>query len=106
MNRIFADGQCEFLTDRAVSRVFWVRGAHDFAVFRNRVFTFQNLNNDRLRDHEFAQFAKERTLGVYAVKLLCLGQCQLDTLGCDDAQASFFEFCRSDLSGSALWRLV
>ncbi len=98
MHGVFADGERELFADGAFCGVGRVGGAHDFAVFRDGVFTFENLHNDRLGDHEFAQFAKERTVFVDAVEFLRLSQRQLDALACYDAQAGLFEF-GNDLAG-------
>ncbi|EBA11069.1 hypothetical protein RCCS2_01269 [Roseobacter sp. CCS2] len=94
MHGVFADGQCEFLADCARCGVGWVGCTHDFAVLCNRVFAFENLNNDWLGNHEFAQLIKERTFRMHTVELLRLCQCQLDALGGHDAQTCVFEFGR------------
>ena len=59
---IFTDAQSEFFADCAVCCVGRVCCAHNFTVFRDCVFAFKNLNDNWLRNHEFGQFAKERTL--------------------------------------------
>lgn len=89
--RSFRQRICELGTDGACSCICRVGCAHDFAVFRDSVFAFQNLSNDRRGCHELAQFVVERTLGVHFVELTRLSFGQVDALLSNDAQASFFE---------------
>ncbi len=91
MDRVFANGFRELGADGAGGRVCGVGCAHDFAVLCNGAFAFQNLNNDRSRRHEFAQFVIERTLGVHFVELASLLFGHVDALLRDDAQAGLFE---------------
>src|SRR5690554_957193 len=59
VNRVFADGESEFLADRAFGSIFRVGGAHDFTVLQDGIFAFQDLNNNRRRDHLLDEFAEE-----------------------------------------------
>ncbi len=88
MDRIFAHVQREILADRAGVSLFRVRSAHDFAILGNRVLAFENLHNHRASAHLVDEFAKEGALFVDGVKSLSLTAGHVDTLLCDDAQAS------------------
>ncbi|PTQ75236.1 hypothetical protein C8N42_102155 [Celeribacter persicus] len=95
---VFPHGESEFLADGAFGGVGRVGGAHDFAVFCDGVFTFEDLHHDRLGDHVFAKLIIERTLLVHGVERLSLSQRQLNALGRHDAQAGLFEL-GDDLAG-------
>ncbi len=93
MDRVLTDRQCKFLTDRAFGGIRRVGRAHHFAVLGNCIFTFQNLHNNRLGDHELTQLTKKRAVLVNTVKLLGLRQCQLDALGGNNPKTGFLKLC-------------
>jgi hypothetical protein len=58
--------------DRAVNGLCRIGGSHDFAIPANGLLTFENLHDDRARNHELDQFAKERPLAMHRIEFLGL----------------------------------
>src|SRR5690606_25902733 len=88
MDRVLADGEREFLADRARGGVCRVGRAHHLAVLRDRVLALENLHHDRRRGHELAELAVEGALLVDLVELAGLGEAEVDALLRDDPHAS------------------
>ena len=91
MNGVSVDAFSEVSTDSASVSFFRVSGTHQFAVLSDRVFTFQNLNNNRARSHETNQITEERTLFVLCVETASFFVVQLQHFCSNNLQASFFK---------------
>src|SRR5215467_10074655 len=60
VHRVLADRARVNLADGAGCSLGGIGRAHDVAIFRDRILTFQHLHDDRNRDHEIDQLAEER----------------------------------------------
>src|SRR5262245_33933 len=72
MHGIFSDRLRVDLPNCSVSGLRRMRCARNLAVARNGVFTLQNLDDHRPRDHEIDQFAKKWPFAVHRVEFLGL----------------------------------
>src|SRR5690606_12340002 len=77
MNGVGVDAVCEIGANRAGLGLLGIGGAHQVAVLLNRVFTFEDLNKHRTRNHEFHQILEKGALFVNRIKTLGLGARQL-----------------------------
>ena len=94
MHRVFANAFSEFGADRAGSCICGIGCPHDFAVFDDGIFAFQNLNDNRLGCHELAQFVIERAFCVHGVKHAGLRFGHVNPLLRHDAQAGGLDEAR------------
>src|SRR5688572_5520403 len=60
------------LPDRALVGIGRIRGAHHFAIPRNRILALEHLDDDRARGHEFDEIVEEGPLTVDRVEALGL----------------------------------
>src|SRR6185312_2020503 len=67
---VLLDAQGEVGTDGPRRRLLRVRRAHDLAVARDRVLTFEHLHDNRTRSHVTHQILEERTLPMDGVEAL------------------------------------
>ncbi len=98
MHRVRFDGLGKVFADGAVSSIGGVGCAHDFAVFGNRIFTFEDLNDNGARCHECDEIVEERTLFMHTVEAFGLFLGHVDTLRCDNAKTIVFK-TSDDLAG-------
>ena len=55
------------------SSFFRIGGAHDLTIARDCIFTFEGHQQHGSRSHEAHEFAEERAIFVFGVKLFALG---------------------------------
>ena len=85
MHRIFSDRLRVDLPNCSVSSLCRIRRSHNLAVARDGIFTFQNLDDHRARDHEIDEFAKKWPFAVHRVEFLGLLTRNADAFLGDDA---------------------
>ncbi len=98
MDRILADRLRVDLADGAVRRLGGVGGAHDVAIFRDRVFALEHLHHHRPRGHEIDQLAEERAGAMHPIEGLGLIAGDAQALLRHDAQARLLDH-RIDRTG-------
>src|SRR5918994_4909246 len=91
VDRVLADGLGIELADGAFGGALRVGGAHDLAVAEHGVLAFQNLHDDRSRDHEVHELAEKGTLLVDRVEGLGLAAAHENALLGDDPQAGLLD---------------
>ena len=91
MDRIGINAVGKIGTDRTGRRFLGIGGTHEFAVVRDRVFTFQHLYHHRTRGHECHQVCEERPLAVNSIETLCLFAAEMGHPGRHDLEAGAFK---------------
>src|SRR5262249_51225169 len=85
--RIFADRFCVDLADRAGSRLGWIGRAHDLAIARDGILSFEHLHDHRSGRHELDELTEKRPFAMHRVEGFRLRAAKARAFLRNDAQA-------------------
>src|SRR3989338_5084206 len=91
VHRVGVDGFWKISANGSGQRIFWIRSAHNIAIFRNGIFALQHLNQYRPLRHKLNEIAKKRTFSMNRVKLFCLLTRQLHHFCSNNLQLRLFK---------------